>query len=276
MRWQRRRPGLEASEVAARFAGRRLLFTVTTGRSGTLLLARALALHRGVVARHEPRPTFSAALRSVLAVPSVAREFWLAHKLPRILARPAEVYAETSHLVCKGFLESLVDLGVRPELAVLVRPAREVAKSLLALGTIPGRSYGGVKYYLSPADSPLLPLAGWERLSDYQVCYWYCQEIEARGRAYQARWSSLGVRCARVEFATLIQAGGIETLAASLDLAPLGALARLRARALSTHRWNERAGKKRAVVPDERELEQQETEVLRLLEHARPREGAAR
>jgi hypothetical protein len=268
MRWKGRPRALEAGELAERLAGRRLIFTITTGRSGTLLLARAIALHRGVAALHEPRPTFSSALRSVLAEPGVAREFWLAHKLPRILERKESVYAETSHLVCKGFLESLVDLGVRPELVVLSRPARAVARSLLALGTIPGRTYGGVKYYLSPSESPCLPLerARWERFSDYQLCFWYCQEIEARARAYEARWAPLGMRFTRIDFEALIRPAGITELAAKLGLPALGRLGRMRALALASLPSNERTARKRPVEHEPGALEREEAEVLRVIE----------
>jgi hypothetical protein len=268
---RRRLRPLQASELAERLAGRRLVFTVTTGRSGTALLAHLLALHRGVVARHEPKPTFSSALRSVLARPGVATEFWLAHKLPAIVATRGHVYAETSHLACKGFLESLVDLGVRPELVVLARRPREVVRSLCALGTIPGRTYGGVKYYLSPADPVVLPLerSRWERFSDYQLCYWYCLEIEARARRYETRWTPLGVRFHHVQLESLASPAGVSSLTRALDLAPIGPIARLRAARLVAAPVNSRPDKKRsAVLPADDELERQERAVRLALEDA--------
>src|SRR5262249_3241543 len=138
----------------ARPAGpRRLIFTITTGRSGTEYLARVLSLYARVEARHEPRPRFSSCYRAVLAVPAVAREFWEREKLPRILSGHRSIYAETSHFACKGFLESLIELGQRPTLVHLVRDRREVALSLWSLDSIPGRSLRGVRHYLSPEDA---------------------------------------------------------------------------------------------------------------------------
>src|SRR6185436_2882073 len=129
----------------------------TTGRSGTEYLARVLGLFRGVRALHEPKPTFASAFRTVCAAPETAREFWLEHKLPRIARARAPVYAETSHLACKGFLESLVELDLQPTLIHLRREPHAVARSMLALGTVPGRTYKGVKYYLGPGDRVFLP-----------------------------------------------------------------------------------------------------------------------
>lgn len=242
---------------------RRFLFTVTTGRSGTEYLARALALFAAVEARHEPKPRFSSSFRAVVAAPSVAREFWEREKLPRIQAGRRPVYAETSHLFCKGFAESLVELGVVPELLHLRRDARATASSLWALESIPGRSLRGVRYYLSPWDPNHLPVdpAVAARWSDYQLCYWYCLEIDARARHLARTLGPRGVRVHAVELADLQSPEGLLALGEALALGPLSAFGRLRLNRLPAQRVNAKTHQKRsAPLPVER-LDAWEAEV---------------
>ncbi|MBI5433334.1 MAG: hypothetical protein HZA52_10945 [Planctomycetes bacterium] len=258
------------TEALDRALHRRLLFTFTTGRSGTEYLARALGLFARVHAEHEPKPTFASAWRTVLARPETAREFWLEHKLPRIARSHAPIYAETSHLACKGFLESLIALGVRPTVLHLVRPARDVARSLWTLGTIPGRAFKGVKYYHSP-DDPRVELAtGGAHLAwhDYQLCYWYCLETEARAQRFRARFELLGVRVERVELAQLAEASGIRRLADALDLGSFSTRGRIKLLGLAGRPTNRKLDSKRAVgLPDD-ELARLESEVERALASA--------
>lgn len=255
---------LDQRQLLERVRTKRLIFTITTGRSGTEYLSRALACFRDVESRHEPKPTFGSAFRTVCAAPQTAREFWLAHKLPRIAASPRAIYAETSHLTCKGFLESAVELELRPTLVHLVRSEREVATSLWRLGTIPGRTYGGVKYYLSPWDARLaspVDAARAERWHDYQLCFWYCLEIAARARDYAERFTPRGARVHRVELTSIVAAGGVEELGRELDLGPLGAIGRFQLRTLPARRLNEKADRKREFDLGAGELDALEAEV---------------
>ena len=259
-------------------AGRRLIFTVTPGRSGTDYLSRALGLFRDVHAEHEPKPTFSSVFRTVVASPRVAREFWLDHKLPRIARSSRPIYAETSHLVCKGFLEPALELGLRPDLIHLVRDPRAVATSLWRLSNIPGRTLKGVKYYLSPTDVGLsvrLDPADVARLDDYQLCYWYCLEIEARARAWAERAAGLGLRLVRAELEQLLRPEGLLDLGRALELGPLSAVGKVRLRGLGDRRVNERPEKKRPMTLAPERLEELEAEVLALAGVERPQASGA-
>jgi hypothetical protein len=242
---------------------RRLFFTVTTGRSGTEYLARVLSLFRDVHAEHEPKPTFSSAFRTIAAAPETAREFWVAHKLPRIARSRAPIYAETSHFACKGFLESAFELGLRPTLVHLARPHRDVARSLLALGTIPARSFGGVRFYLAPTDDVRLPVERsiLERWSDYQLCYWYCLEIAARARDYER----LGLRVERVELASIATPEGVRELGARLELGPLSGAGKLRLLAIAGRRTNRKLHAKREIELHHEDLARWEREVERAI-----------
>lgn len=245
-------------------AARRLVFTVTTGRAGTRHLAFCLGLFRDVEARHEPPPKFSDVLRTALEEPEAAREFWARQKLPRIARGRRPIYAETSHLVCKGFLESLIELGHRPDLIHVHRDPRSVALSLWRLDTVPGRTRRGIKYYLGPRDPGVLPLRWTSRRPphDYQLCFWYCLEIERRARDLVARQHELGIRVHELPLSSLAGFPDVLALGRRLELGPPRRLAALRFRALRRGHANARREKKlsRDLTPEV--LSELEQEVL--------------
>jgi hypothetical protein len=227
--------------------GRRLIFVVSTGRSGTDYLSHVLDLFQDVEAVHEPEPSFTNAFRTIAAAPHLARQFWLDHKLPAIARTQAPIYAETSHLACKGFLESGIDLGLRPTLVHLVRPYRETARSMLALDTIPTRTFNGVRFYLGPDDRVFLPVprAVFEKWHDYQLCYWYCLEIGERARVYAERFRPLGVAVERVELDDICTPAGIHELGARLNVGPLSKTGTRRIDVVVGQRTNQKTNVKR-------------------------------
>ena len=167
---------------------------------------------------HEPPPDFVDVMRAAQLEPAAAREFWIRRKLPAIAAYREPIYAETSHLFCEGFVEPLLSLGVVPDIVVLIRNARDVALSLHRIGTIPGRSAIGLKYLVGPDDPGVLPLAGWREMNDYQLCYWYCLEIERRARIYERLISEKGGKVITVNLAELNTLTGFNRLKFELDL----------------------------------------------------------
>jgi len=164
---------------------KRLIFTINAGRSGTGYLAKLLHIVPNVVGYHEPEPDFVDVMRPVQQDASIAYKFWINRKLPQILNEQVPMYIETSHLFCKGFVEPLLKLGITPDLIILTRPHRKAVTSLYQLGKIPGRTEKGLRYFLSPEDQGVLLLPGWQALDDYQLCYWYCLEIERRCKEYK-------------------------------------------------------------------------------------------
>ena len=246
--------------------GKRLIFTITTGRSGTRYLAWVLRGFRDVDARHEPRPKFSGAFRTVAQFPHTAEEFWRHHKLPRIARSPRPIYAETSHLAGKGFLESLIAMGGRPDLIHLHRAPRDVARSLWRLGTVPGRTYRGAKYYLAPTDRCLCPLPP-ERIAglhDYQLCFWYCLEIAARARGYAAAFAVHGVQVHDVPLTSIESREGILALGRRLSLGPHSTMKELALRLLDRRRRNRKDDRKQPHSLPEAELDSLEDEVRAL------------
>lgn len=241
---------------------KRLIFTVTTGRSGTAYLEAVFGYLKDVSAFHEPDPEYVEVLRSVQQDTSIADRFVRDKKLPAIARVDGPIYVETSHLVCKGFLESYLEYGIVPDLVVHRRPARDISLSLLKMGTIPGRDAKALRFYLQPDDPGVLPLPGWQEMSDYQLCYWYCQEIERRAQEYTRLFRERGARVVETTLAGLKTVEGLETLMRGLDLklkfpAPLH---RFRFRRNSRFKVNEsRITKKKVDISGD--LNEQETEV---------------
>jgi hypothetical protein len=174
--------------------GKRLIFTVGTGRNGTGYVSHLLHGIPGICCLHEPDPQFYPVLRAVQTDSGVAERFWREQKLPAIRGVAEPVYFETSHLACKGFLEPLMERGVAFDLVILRRDPVLVATSLFLLGTVPARTQLGLQFLLSPDDPGVLPLENWQDLHDWALCYWYCLEIERRAQVYKERLAGLGGR----------------------------------------------------------------------------------
>lgn len=154
-----------------------IFLTVTAGRTGTGYLQQLFTTIPGFVSVHEP------------SIPT--ENFW-ERRLKEIQEYNTDNYIETSHLICKGWIEPLLEYGIVPNLIMLTRPARFVSMSLVALNTIPNRTRLGRVYLLAPNENTLTTLDTPEDLNDYQLCYWYCIEIEERQRYYNSLIRQLG------------------------------------------------------------------------------------
>lgn len=209
---------MKYDELISRIRQKRLIFTVTTGRSGTAYLSSIFGFSSKVHAVHEPSPEFADVLRSVQTCPDAARKFLLEKKLPAILQTAAGIYLETSHLVCKGFLEPMLELDIVPDLIIHRRNPRDVALSMFKMGTIPGRSSKGLRFYLSPSDPNVFELGDWEELHDYQLCYWYCLEIERRAQHYKKLIQQHGAMITETTLTDLKTFIGLTKCFAELDL----------------------------------------------------------
>lgn len=183
----------QSTDTYRRLLEKRIILTVTSGRSGTGLLATLLRAVPGVHAEHEPEPRANFVLRDNVEHPHRGLEWLAKTKLPTIAQASSDIYVETSHLHCKGFIEFFLLLGLRPEFLILRRDAQAVARSLYRMDVIPGRSVNGLMVLLHPGDPNVLPLPDWQSFSDYQLCYWYVLEIERRQAAYRGAFRSEGL-----------------------------------------------------------------------------------
>jgi len=172
-------------ELIKQIREKQLILTVTAGRTGTTFLHNLFKMFPNVDSFHEEEPNYRHVLRRVQTQPAAATRFLKEFKLPAIAACKSKTFVETSHLFCKGFLEPLINLGVYPDIVLLKRNPRNIAKSLLERQTVPGRTSLGTDFLVSPSDPNSLPLPLWEGMSDYQLCFWYALEIERRQYRYQ-------------------------------------------------------------------------------------------
>lgn len=170
--------------VGAELAHKDIILTITAGRSGTRLLAVLLSEVLGVEAHHEPKPRATFWIRPTLQNPVHGIDWLIREKFPAIAAAPNRIYVETSHFLCKGMVEPMLMLGLRPRFIILRRNAREIARSYFRLNVVPGRNEEGQLVLTSPFDAYSLPLPNWQDYSDYQLCYWYAKDIERRQTAY--------------------------------------------------------------------------------------------
>ena len=207
-----------SADVIEKIKGLNLAFTITSGRSGTKLLTRILCDCLEVAAEHEPAPRTNYVMRSLLAAPSAAKGWLLTEKFPAMLASSRRnFYAETSHLVGKCLIDHILELGIRPRLILLSRPASEVAASLFAMNVIPGRTESGKLVLLSPDDETFLPISDWLRLTDYQLCYWYALETERRQKHYKDRADSIQMPTLSIQLSDLSVPGCLRTLSEFLQ-----------------------------------------------------------
>lgn len=209
---------MEHTELIKHIKQKRLIFTVTTGRSGTAYLKEVFGYMKNVHSYHEPQPEFETVLRRIQTEPELSRQFLVEKKLPQIAKDTATVYVETSHLTCKGFLEPLLEMNIIPDLVIHRREPRDVSLSLLKMGTIPGRTEKALRFYLSPEDPGVLQLRNWQKMHDYQLCYWYCLEIERRARKYHKVFLQHGARVTETTLNSLKTVKGLRKTMKELDL----------------------------------------------------------
>jgi hypothetical protein len=183
----------QSGRLAELVAQKKMVLTVTSGRSGTGLLSALLNRAAGIVAIHESVPMANIELRRTVNDPAWGLQWLIDIKLPQIVSSPAPVYVETSHIYCKAFIELFLMLGARPKFIILRRASSEVARSLFQMDVIPSRTASGRMVLLQPGDPGTLPLANWQGYSDFQMCYWYALEIERRQAHYAGLFRRLGI-----------------------------------------------------------------------------------
>lgn len=250
--------------LATAVAKKRVIFTVTTGRTGTNLLAKALNVSRSIYSVHESK-VFTTNMRAVQSCPDLAANVWANEMLPEINSHRHAIYAETGHLVCKGYLEPLLGFDVVPDLIHIKRNARAVALSYTALDSIPGRSPRGLKYLLSPEDPGVLPLPGHQELNGYQLNYWYCLEIERRAQEQAELIRERGGRVAELPFSELVCYTSFRKFWGDFGLPELSGLGWWRIKRILSHKVNAKAKNKRSLSPEglsPDELAQLEQEVV--------------
>jgi hypothetical protein len=165
----------------------KVIFTITTGRSGTKYLANLFRVAKNAESFHEPLNEIQY-LRQIQKTgdTSIAKKFVLDEKIKFIgmtVKNNDKVYIETSHLICKGYLEYLIEYYKNHKIIYLQRDIKNTAKSLYKHKSITQELINNSKarsYYRFPTDvicNFKLPLFVINSLSDFELCVWYIFEI---------------------------------------------------------------------------------------------------
>lgn len=184
---------------------KKVVFCATTGRSGTDHVARVLDSHSGIVARHEPNPSFFG-LPNIAANEgddSICRELWLREKRSQVVRAAVDTgsqyYVETNHLFLKTFADCAVrEFKGRIMVLHIRRSPVGVANSLYQLKHQPGTGTGYRWYcdFASPGnllqiDRHLRPYGDFHH--DFYAALWYWFELEARVDRFRSLYPSVPV-----------------------------------------------------------------------------------
>jgi len=203
----------------------RLIFTATTGRSGTLTLSRTFAGIPGCCAVHEPSPVMNnEVLRAASFGDEPQLERFYRTKLIHIMRAAAgyRYYLEANHLFIKTFVgHAAREFGNRLAVVHLVRPATEVAMSIYRLQVLPGIGAGNRWWldYHAPLNRIRIAdaLDGDEFSHSFYKGLWYWFEIEARVEEWRRRLP--GVPFVRFETGWLSDPERLLELATALGVA---------------------------------------------------------
>jgi hypothetical protein len=176
---------------------KKVIFTATTGRSGTLTLARLFSAVPGCLSLHEPYPIMNAEILQAASFGDFATSEQVYRRIKSINIRRASVghryYFEANHLFIKTFIEHAAqDFGDRLEVIHLVRPPIEVAMSIYRLSDYPGTEMGNRWWLDFRAPLNRIQIADVLDRDDefshpFYKALWYWFEIEARVQEWQAR-----------------------------------------------------------------------------------------
>ena len=195
-----------------------LIMTISTGRSGTGLLAKLLELAEDMTSVHEPLPAFQDVFEDGQASHEAAFAFTRDVKLPAIAESETTNYAETSHYFGQGFLAAFNELGANLKLIILNRDPRSVAKSFERIKCIPMKTEKGLTLMPHPDKECALPVQGWEGWSDYQLCFWYCLETEERKERAKRFAAEKGITVAEIDLDDLVDFSAFKSLCEALGL----------------------------------------------------------
>ena len=179
----------------------KFVFVATTGRSGTEFLQKIFSTLPGCSAHHEAWPIMH---DHVLRAWNDGEE-WLARRTYwvqksvniRRMTGDNDLYVETNHLFIKSFARyAIQDFGSRLRIIHLRRDAVSVARSMVALGAVPGTAHGNDWYLDYRAPRNLLKMEdllgeGGDLDHDFFRCLWYWYEIETRIHALKARYPEI-------------------------------------------------------------------------------------
>ena len=179
----------------------KLIFVATTGRSGTLTMAKLFEAVPGCMALHEPYPAMK---NKVLTAASNGDNAYVDHVYRTVksvnIRRSASghrYYLEANHLFIKTFIKQVVeDFGDKVSIVHLVRSPLSVANSIYRLQDYPGTEEGNHWWldYRAPTNririGPILDNDP-EFSHPFYKALWYWFEVEVRIAEWKEKLSEV-------------------------------------------------------------------------------------
>jgi hypothetical protein len=181
----------------------KVIFTATTGRSGTLTLAKLFSTVPACVALHEAPPIMNGPVLQAANFGNTALLERVYRQIKSINILRASIgyryYMEANHLFVKTFIQHAVrDFGDRIAVIHLVRDPIEVATSIFRLEDYPGTERGNYWWLDYRAPSNLIQISDAldsdrEFSHPFYRALWYWHEVEARIASMRAQMPLLKV-----------------------------------------------------------------------------------
>lgn len=167
---------------------------ITSGRSGSTFLQATVNRLYNVFAEESYGPLtgkMDQCFSSIIGKPEWQKREFIKSKIEYIENLNCDHYLDSVSLICQDRnIERFIDSGYTPNVITLRRDPRLVAKSYYELGWDP-ISAPMSSLSLEAEDSIKLTL---DSPHEYQLCLWYCFEIERIARDYKGRLAQLGVK----------------------------------------------------------------------------------
>lgn len=162
-----------------------LFFTVTAGGTGTKTLAKLFRTFPDFFITHQYNyPKANDFKQQITLNPDKCISFW-EKRLDNIKKQKQTNYIETSHIISKGFIEGLFELEIIPNIIILRRNLRQISKFMVYKDIIPNRTETGRTTLFNTYDPGVCIIKKPDLLTDYQLCFWYCIEMEKRALEYK-------------------------------------------------------------------------------------------
>ena len=211
-----------------------LVFTLTTGRSGTAYLAELLELNTRNTEVHHERVSFegmgvtspdasTAMLFNSIGNCAAVQDFWR-RKFATVRHGTTPVYIETSHFLAKaGLLENLPALmpGVRVDIVVLSRDTVATAESLANRFDFVNSGFTWLLNLDPHYPRNVVPFDDYAQFGVIGRCVWYCHEMAARTYCYKILFKNdPNIRFTDVALENLQDTTSVAKLIRSLGLKP--------------------------------------------------------
>jgi hypothetical protein len=204
----------------------RLLFCISSGRSGSGYLAKLLNTSIEVVGFHEPEPFMNGKYLQMVNTSTFSQTF----KKRRIKCKFIEkeldnlsqnkVYCETSHMFIKTFFDVVLDRFNNVEVIILRRDIAKILKSFIELGYFSEINSAWPDWMSSPNSktAALQCIDSDQMLDQYDLCIAYLIDIEARTVRFQNDFPDVQTHAVTLE--SLNEYNMVEALFRDLRITP--------------------------------------------------------